>query len=40
MIQLPGMNSDDKYGFGVGKNDFESISEYGRIKANTVQDFF
>ena len=34
------MNSDDKYGFTVSKNDFDSISEYGRIKANTVQDFF
>jgi len=40
MMILPGISSDDKYGFGVAKNDFETTSEYGKIKANTVQDFF
>lgn len=27
MMILPGMSSDDKYGFGGAKYDFESISE-------------
>ena len=35
MMQLPGINSDDKYGFGTAKNDFESIFSNNNSKTKS-----